>query len=435
MAQSFQIVQLAVSQQVASAPSALQSTGALISQGGTTLASGTRLLLTQLSDLTTSLAAARAISGITWASSVATVTTAAAHGYTVGDVVPIVISGVTPAGYNGTFNCTITTTTAFTYPLVANPGSETVPGVYLLADEGELASMATTFFAQGSNQAIYVLELGEGTAAEGVTALSTYITANPGIFYAYVVPREWDGVSSFLTLLATFEALTSKTYFFITTTAGTYTSYTAAMKCAFTLVQAPGATEFSAAAPIYKLLNYAPSPTNKVTPFAYSYMYGVTPYPPAGNGTILASYKTANVNVIGTGAEGGISNSVLFYGTTQDGSDFTYWYSVDWMQIYGERDLAAAVINGSNNPLAPLYYDQPGINTLLATAQRTVTRGIQDGLIQSAVVSAIDFMTYTTANPTDYQNGIYNGISVTFTPNRGFKSITLNLAVSNIPLQ
>ena len=50
-----QIVNVVVTQQVASAPNQLQQTGAFVSQGGTTLAAGTTQLLTQLSDLTSIL--------------------------------------------------------------------------------------------------------------------------------------------------------------------------------------------------------------------------------------------------------------------------------------------------------------------------------------------------------------------------------------------
>ena len=108
------IVNVSVTQQVAPAPSTLQSTGALVSQGATTLASGTYALLTQLSDLSSILTGAVNISSITWATNVATVTTSSAHGIPSGDTVQVIITGVLPAGYNGTFLATSTGTTTFT---------------------------------------------------------------------------------------------------------------------------------------------------------------------------------------------------------------------------------------------------------------------------------------------------------------------------------
>lgn len=215
------IVQVNVSQQVAPTPSTLQGTGAFISQGGTNTSPGTMTLLTQLSDLTPHLTGAKSISTMTWSTGTVTVTAASPHGFTVGDTLYLTIAGVTPSGYNGTFLCTVTTTTAFTYALATNPGSATVQGTYTPEDVAELLSMATTFFAQGSATSVYVLELGPGNANDGVTALTNWITANPGVFYSYLVPREWDANANFLSFLANYESTTAKTYFFVTTTLST----------------------------------------------------------------------------------------------------------------------------------------------------------------------------------------------------------------------
>ena len=434
------IVTVNVAQTNAPAPSTLQGTGALISQGGTNTAQGTKSLLTQLSDLTPLLAAARAITTITWSGGVATVTTAAPHGYTVGDVVGMVIAGTSPTAYSGSFTATITGAGAFTYPLASNPGAIATPGTYLLADESELLAMATTWFAQGTNLSVYVLELGEGTATEGVAALSTYITANPNTnqsgIYAYLVPREWDANSSFISFLASFENTTAKTYFFVTTTVGTYTNYTSLMKCVYMLIEAPGisALEFSCASNMWVMINYAPSSINLVTPFAYSYVYGVTPYPTVGNAALRTTLKTAHVNIIGLGTEGGITNTIILYGTFADGNPVNYWYSVDWVQINIDLDLANAIINGSNNPQNPLYYNQPGINRLQAVAQGTMNRGISFGLVfPPATVTAVPFAQYVIANPSDYPAGLYRGLGVTYTPLQGFTNITFNVQVTQFP--
>lgn len=74
------------------------------------------------------VAANENITAITWAGGVATVTTAAAHGYTTGD--DVTIAGAVPAGFNGDYPIASTpTTTTFTYALPNNPGTETTPGV------------------------------------------------------------------------------------------------------------------------------------------------------------------------------------------------------------------------------------------------------------------------------------------------------------------
>lgn len=57
------------------------------------------------------------INSITSVSTTATVTTAAAHGYTTSN--SISITGATPSAYNGTYTITVTSTTTFTYVLSA----------------------------------------------------------------------------------------------------------------------------------------------------------------------------------------------------------------------------------------------------------------------------------------------------------------------------
>jgi len=450
------IVQVNVTQTIAPAPSTLQKTGVFISQGGTSLAKNASKLLTQMSDLTSVLAGAISISTMTWSSSVVTVTTATPHGFTNGDTIGVVIAGVTPAGYNGSFSATITGASTFTYPLVSSPGSVTVQGTVTDQDVSELNAMGTTFFAQGSNVNVYVLELGPGTPAEGVTALTSYMTANPLQFYSYLVPREWGSEPTFPALIASYEATTAKQYFFVTVTQANYTNFTALMKNVFMLIEAPSipATEFTLASTFYKTLSYSPSSTNKVGPLCFSYMVGVTPYPTAGNSSLLTTLKAANVNYIATGAEGGISNAMVVWGNMCDGNPFNYWYSVDWMQINVDLNIANEIINGSNNSLAPLYYDQNGIDRLQIRSQSVAGQGVASGLALGPVtavamasadfinfltsgtapigviVNAVPFASYTKLNPSDYANGKYGGLSISYTPARGFTTIVFNINVS-----
>jgi hypothetical protein len=459
------IVQILVSTQVAPAPSALQKTGALISQGGTTGAAQTKALLTQPSDLTPLLTAAQAIApgGLVWAGSVVTATTTAPHGYPTGQTIPLTIAGAAPAAYNGTVQASITGASTFTYALASNPGSETTPGVVTDADVSELLAMATTFFAQGSAQAVYVLELGVGDVAHGVAALTTWLAANPtgapGSFYSYLVPREWDNAASFLTLIASYEANTSKTYFYVTTTTGTYTNYTAVMKCVKLWIEAPGipATEFTAAADFYNNLNLTPSSTNKVTPNAFDFVFGVTSYPTVGNSVFLTALKAAAVNYVGIGSEGGLSNTIVLWGTLKDGNDFTFWYSIDWLQIQVDLAISNAVINGSNNPVNPLYYNQDGINRLQDVAFQTITNGVTFGLILNGplrtaldgpvftqnlennnyvgftVVNAVPFVNYVAENPSDFTSGKYAGFTIAnYTPNRGFILIVFVVNINQL---
>ena len=428
------IVTVNVSQTIAPAPSQLQRTGAFISQGGTNLSAGSTALLTQYSDLAALLTPSLDIQSLAWSGGVVTVTTVNNHGLASGSTTSITIAGAAPTGYNGTFTGTSTGLTTITYPLSLNPGSATVTGTLTWGSVTELQAMATTFFAQGNACSVYVLELGVGSAAAGVTALTAYM-ADPTIqFYSYLLPNTWASESTAVTMATNKNATTAMTYVWVTTSLATYANWSGNKSVVMLLqdVTAP-VTEFSLAGPFYKALNYNPSNTNKVAPFAFQYLVGVTAF--TGSRTTQQLLKTANCNYVGTGAEGGISNTLILWGVTADGRDFTYWYSVDWIQININLSLSNAIINGSNNPINPLYYNQAGINTLQKVAQGTVNSGISFGLVLApATVQAVPFATYVTDNPSDYSTGKYAGLSLTYTPARGFTQIIFNVNVTDFAL-
>lgn len=608
-------------------PSTLQQSGALISTAGTNTSPGTTTLLTGLPSLTTLLSLPAALTSLSWTGGVVTATATADHGLTIGDEILLTIAGAVPAAYNGTYLCTVTTATEFTYLLASSPGTETTPGTWVTYSTIELTEMATTFFAQGNNTAVSVFECGPIGSNLAIAFLDTWIAANPRVFYSYTVPREWDnqvydtwsanvltaiswsggyvtattttdhgvlpgqtfsisgcvpsayngtfvalpgttgetliwayataisvettlgtlvanaGVPNpYLAFVSQFENPSSMTYFFTTTTLATYTQYSATQKSVLAMVEAPvygtwpanaltaiswtggvvtaatttnhgilpgqwftiagctpnayngvfqalpgttgtallwnyptsigsetvlgtlvaslysstgiPSTEFSVASTFYDTLNYNPSPVNKVTPLNYTFEYGVTAFPQRGNQALISTLTANAINYIGTGAEGGISNTLVTPGQTLDGNDFTFWYSIDYAQINLNLAISNAVINGSNNRINPLYYNQQGINSLQAVCvgvmntmvsvglalgtvvqteltadqlDQNLDAGMYAGLI---VVNAIPFAAYAVTNPSDYKIGRYAGLSVIYTPARGFEQIIVGVNVT-----
>lgn len=532
-----QIVQVNVSQQLAPTPNKLQQTGAIISQGGTTLPAGTYSLLTSKSSLAALLVASLTLASVTSSGTTATatlpsttiasgtynattglVTLTLAAGITATPGVAVVVSGATgtgsfasingsfvagvgstgttltytiatgltmtitggavaatislangstfavtiaganQAGYNGLWLATVTSASTFTYTLAASttsPATGTITATQ--AGVSGLVAENTTFWAQGSQTSVYVLELGPGTPAQGVTALNAYITANPKFFYSYLVPASWSSEATYLTMLANYNATTAEVYFFTTMTLANYTTFSALDKCVLGLVESPtktSLTEFTLAAVWWVTLTYNPGSTNQVPPLAFAYVFGVTPWPASGYGTTLAALRAAGVNTIGTGAEGGISNTIVFWGHMMDNNPFNYWYSIDWMQINVDLDISNAIINGSNTTLNPLYYNQDGINRLQAVGAGTLAHSISYGLAlgqvvltelqQSvfvanfeaglyagqAVINAEPFNFYTAENPSDYALGKYDGLTIVYTPLRGFEQIIFNVNVT-----
>jgi hypothetical protein len=53
---------------------------------------------------------------------------------------------------------------------------------------------------------------------------------------------------------------------------------------------------------------------------------------------------------------------------------------------------------------------------------------VQFGCLLSATVTAVPFSTYTTQNPNDYNNGVYNGFSATVVGQNAFLTLTFNLS-------
>lgn len=218
-----------------------------------------------------------------------------------------------------------------------------------------------------------------------------------------------------------------------------------------------GSTEFDQACPLQTTLSWNPSSANQVPPLSFAYMYGATPYPLKGNSALLTTLLAANVGYVGTGAEGGITTSILRNGRTLDGNQVNFWYSIDWTQINCDLNVTNAVINGSNNKLNPLWYNQQGINTLQGVVGSTVKTGIGAGLILGAltlveldpqtfalnvengvysgqaVVNAVPFATYLAANPSNYKTGVYGGLYVACTPQTGFQQIIINLTAIQLP--
>jgi hypothetical protein len=529
------IVTVHVSIIEAPTPINYQRQGAFVSFGATTLPIGDTQLLTQLSDLVIPpienpsgppiLLYPLPVTSVTWAAGIATVTvpTAIPH-VLVGDVVHFVLSGFVPIGpgLNGLKICTIASPTTFTFPATVNPGPVTTEGTYQWHSAIELNQMATTYFGQGNEVGVWILELGyDNNPDNNVTAFENWLNDNPLTVYGFLLPRKFGcdpfilGTAAaplpFTNLLKRYEAPSNTMeYFWLTVCSGDtngslpyYTQATyqnlffpgqrgsggfkgtgSSFKDVIQLVEAPYLTdphlidvpasggdperweipnyldpegEFTLAAMFYNALAYRPSNTNRITPMAFKFVYGVTEYPQKHNAPIIRDFKSCNTNYISTGAEGGISFTMLYEGVTLDGHDyFNWWYTIDWVQIEINLNLSNAIINGSNNPLAPLYYNQDGINylelVLYHTMQSAQTFGMVLGKIEmtgydgpdltSAInggqfagkcnVNAVPFLNYSLANPGDYKIGEYDGLSTLFIPARGFIHILVNVVATDL---
>jgi len=137
------------------------------------------LINNELADAVTVLNASYsgvAVSTITFVTTTATATTSSNHGLTSGQT--IVMTGCTPAAYNGTFVVTVTGLTTFTYTMLSTPatnatvvGSYTTPGTSVVVPAGK----SMFVYNKGTNVVEAVtgaVNLSIGTLA--VTGTSTF---------------------------------------------------------------------------------------------------------------------------------------------------------------------------------------------------------------------------------------------------------------------
>lgn len=455
-----QIVQLNVSQTVAPEPNRLQQTAAVVSMGGSEVPTGTMQYIASSADLALYLTPAYDVSAISWSAGVVSVTTTNPHGIPVGDTTTIEVSGCAPSAYNGTYTATSSGTYSLNYSLASDPGASTTLGSLLIGNQIYLTAFDETWWAQGNTQiGYYIYETNTVVPADVYTSVDTYIDQNPLHIYnwCFLIGMDEDPTSGHAFFL-TRNALTSLVKFYVPVRASTYSGWSGfdTLRNTFLMIQSPDAnvsTELDVAAWAQYITAFNPTPTNKLPPSQYTFLSSVNAYKPLPQ-SLVSAFIGDNINFVSTGAEGGITNTILVLGKNLDGTPANVGYSIDWVQIHMNEDLANAVINGSNNPLSPLYYNQDGINFLQQVAVSTANRAISTGLALGRVIvtaldpnvfatnvstgqyrgnfviNAVPFSTYTGQNPSDYANGIYGGLQAAYVPQYGFETIVFNLNVT-----
>jgi hypothetical protein len=475
------IVNVQVSTILAPYPATLQQTGAIVSFGGTNILPNSRTFLTQFTDLKPLLnpAASGKVTSATFATGVITynIDGELPTYATTGTTLKLSLTGIVPNAYNGVFDATVVTPTSFTVPAVTDPGAMTTPGTWQLNAVSQLNAQVATFFRQGTAVGIWLLELGYQPIFDTeVAALADWLTTSPGSFYGYLLPDYWGTPANLapdgpvIELFQQYVNPEAMTYFWVTLSGlNAVGLIDKTNKSVIQMMEAPGVqaaraaaapgtfAEFSLAGMFYWAMRFRATAVTRVSPMCFKYIYGVTPYPVPNNGPTLSSFKTNCINYIQTGAQGGISYTNVYQGVTADGFDyFNWWWTIDWVQINVNLNIANAVINGSNNPTSPLYYNQVGVSQLQGVLARTMLTGNQYGMVNGPViqsqlgpadlsdaisagayaavcnVNAVPFATYTALNPADYGTGEYDGLSTLFIPARGFVHILVTVVATNI---
>jgi hypothetical protein len=118
------------------------------------------------------------ISGITYVTTTATVTTDGAHGLSTGAL--ITVSGASPSAYNGSFSITYVSSTQFSYTMASNPGANATGGSYTY---GAWSSIGGGAAGGGTNQVFnlndqtvtvsYTIPTGKNASSAGPITIAT----------------------------------------------------------------------------------------------------------------------------------------------------------------------------------------------------------------------------------------------------------------------
>jgi hypothetical protein len=190
----------------------------------------------------TALSTTGVITGASWASNTVTITTSTSsvppHGYQVGQ--SVVISGMTPSGYNGTYTITsVPSFNSFTYTLNTNPGTATgfgtaydTPAVLATGSHYSLTLLGT-----GASSSISAASWASGTATI-TTSSAPLLGFSPGarVVISGMTPSGYNGTF-------TITAVNSPTQFTfsLATNPGTATAFgTANSAVAWTGTNGPG---------------------------------------------------------------------------------------------------------------------------------------------------------------------------------------------------
>ena len=179
-----QIVQLNVSQTVAPEPNLLQQTAAVVSMGGSEVPTGTMQYIASSADLADYITPAYDISSISWSAGVVSVVTTNNHGIPVGDTTTIIVSGMTPAAYNGTYTATSSGVNSLNYAIASDPGASSALGTLIIGNQVFLNAFDETWWAQGNTQVgYYIYETNTVVPGDVYTSVESYIDENPLTIY------------------------------------------------------------------------------------------------------------------------------------------------------------------------------------------------------------------------------------------------------------
>lgn len=312
-----------------------------------------------------------------------------------------------------------------------------------------IVNLNDTFFVEEDYE-IYLEEKGtkEKDYSTKIQALNEFITNNEFPCYIFLLP---DGMGEDETigasLFAQYSQLSNNTYFFINFSNDNLSLYKNSnifnqiknQKSAALFVNNTVNSDLAAlTGGLFASYKFDLSDTNPASPLNYKTLKGVTKQPVTL--PLRQQMVQDSVNFIDD-----IANQlVLMNGRYGDAFTIDYRYQWDLTSFQVAASLKQLILNGVNNPIYVIKYNQDGIDILKSRVKSVLNQMISYGcvteyaeglesatgeLINIGEISCIDFRSYISSNPEDYENEIYSGISFYLRIGKYIRQVIMNVTL------
>lgn len=316
----------------------------------------------------------------------------------------------------------------------------------------EFSKSIQGYFNYSGNRSVNVLELGQvsetTTLQTQATQLDTIIKSGLHRSYMYLIPQSFYVENSpIVSIMQEYTKETSAQYFMVSTTSDVTTDAVATQfknlkSCFLVYDNSDTSQNINLAGSIMGILassKFDISGNNKASPLNFKILQGFKFNPI--NRVLLNKLTQYPANFIFNE----VGYATIGNGRYTNGDAWDYWYQWDLTQLALQQKITQLLINGVNNPVNVIRFDQQGIDIINASVKSTLSEYIQLGCINTYAmalnpanntliglnnINTIDFNTYISQYPDKYQNEIYDGISFYVLINRYIRQCILNITLN-----
>lgn len=314
----------------------------------------------------------------------------------------------------------------------------------------EYVTGLSDFFFVQEEYDIYLEDKGtkEKDYSSKIEELNKFITNNEWPCYIFLLPDgmgEDDTLGS--ALFSLYSQLQNNTYFFINFNSKDLQNYSFSnvfnsvknQKSAALFVNNAENSDLAAlASGLFASYKFDLSDTNPASPFNYKAIKGVNKK--SLTSPIRQRLVRDSVNFL----DSITTQTVLMNGRYGDTYSIDYRYQWDLTSFTVAASLKQLILNGVNNPIYVIRYNQDGIDILKSRVKSVLNQMISQGcvteyaegiesatnqLVNVGEISAIDFRSYIRSNPEDYENEIYRGISFYLRIGKYIRQVIMNVTL------